>query len=377
MAATSFLARAQKPQVILGIAKEVKSAEYYQEQIQLWKKETEKTPTNAHAWYNYYRASRAYEQKSEPEVWATDQTIILKRLESVVGEAKRAVGSSFEYYLMAYENTRSPKAIEYLKKAHSVAPERKEAYEGLLVHYVSTDQNDMAADIAKKMLACNYYSNANLMWNYNALQTTVQGALFITHGDMDAIPKWVLQYGAGIRPDVIVASKWLMAMEREYYELIFKKSGSSPFGKKPSDFAHTGEFVDVLTVHLLEHSQQAVYMGCGTSIKFFEQYELQDRMYLVGMAFRYSTQGFDNLGTTIKNFEKKYDLEYLLHNFQQHSEDRVVKMHMNPTYIPGLMKLKKHYEAAENTAKVKYYQSLIDRVADESGRRQEIMSWYE
>jgi len=370
-------ALAQEPQQIKGIAKEVHPAEYYEQQSDLWKRKTQKEPKNANAWYNRYRAQRAYLQTSNPQLWATNQRTILEQLNPIVEETKKAVGNSFEYYLMASENTRTAASIDYLKKAHSVAPNRTEAYEGLLIHYITTAQKDKASDIARKMLACNYYSNANLKWNYNALETTEENALFITHGDMDAIPKWVLQYGAGIRTDVMVASKWLMAFEPEYKEYIFKAVNARDFDKTKDDFEHAGAYVDALTAHLVKTSEKPAYMGCGTNVKFFECFELHEHMYLVGMAFRYSTEGFDNLGTTIKNFEKKYDLEYLLNNFQHHSEDEVVKKHMNITYIPGLMKLKKHYEASGNAQKEQYYQRLIDRIAEDSGRRQEIMSWYE
>lgn len=368
---------AQEPQQIKGIAKEVHTAEYYEQQSDLWKKETQKASKNANAWYNRYRAQRAYLQKSQPEVWVTNQPVILEQLIPIIKEAKKAVGNSFEYYLMESENTRTAASIEYLKKAHAVAPERTEAYEGLLVHYVSVSDKSKAGEIARKMLACNYYSNANLKWNFNALQTTVKDAVFITHGDMDAIPKWVLQYGAGIRTDVLVASKWLMAFEPEYKETVFETVGAKAFSKTKDDFEHAGAYVAASTAYLVKNSKRAVYMGCGTDVKFFECFDLTEHMYLVGMAFRYSTEGFDNLGTTIKNFEKKYDLEYLLNNFQHHSEDDVVKKQMNLTYIPGLMKLKKHYKAAGNIQKEQYYQQLIERIAEDSGRAQEIIAWYE
>jgi len=45
-------------QIILGVAYEARSAEWYGNQAQLWKAQTKDNPANAEAWFNYYRAYR-------------------------------------------------------------------------------------------------------------------------------------------------------------------------------------------------------------------------------------------------------------------------------------------------------------------------------
>lgn len=53
-------ATAQKPEKIYGKNRVLKTNDYYLQQTELWKKETEKNPGDANAWLNYYRASRTH-----------------------------------------------------------------------------------------------------------------------------------------------------------------------------------------------------------------------------------------------------------------------------------------------------------------------------
>ncbi|MCP4442669.1 MAG: hypothetical protein GY810_27500 [Aureispira sp.] len=365
---------AQTPQKILGIAKEKKTADYYQEQSGLWKKETTKQPKNAHAWHQYYKAQRAYLQLTFPKVWAGNQNEIFGKLQPIINASKKHIGNSFEYYLMESDNTIEDNSIEFLKKAYAIDPSRLEAYEGLMVHYIRTFDDEKATEIAKKMLQENYYSNANLMWNYNTLLTIKKDGLFISNGDMDAFPKWVLQYGMGIRKDVIVANKWVLATKKDYRLKVFKTLGIKDLPKAKE--TPMGQYVNDLTIHILKNSQKAAYMGCGSNINLFKEAGIADQMYMVGLAFEYSKKEFDNLAVIKKNFEEKYNLDYLNSNFQQHAEDGMVKGMMNLTYLPSLFKLKRHYEETKQSSKVDYYNKIINKIAKESGREKEVLSWY-
>ncbi len=367
---------AQQANEILGIAKENKTKEYYEQQSALWKKIAQKSPKDGHAWFQYYKARRAYLQRAHPQTWLNNQGEIFNRLKPIIAQTHQHTGNSFEYYLMEAVNTTANRSAPYLKKAYQIAPERNETYENLLIHYALRFQNEQAAEMAKKMLAQNYYSNANLKWNYNALQTAAPNSVYITIGDMDGIPKWVLQHGKGIRKDVLVVSKWMMSVDEDYRKKVFEKVGIQDLNKSKDDFGEFADYADALVIHLLKNSSRPVYMGCGTGVKFFKKHGIANQMYLVGTAFLYSREKFDNLAVMIKNFEQKYDLEYLLNNFQYHADDEVVRKYMNVTYLPGLMKLKRHFEKTDEAGKVDYYKKLVMRIAEDSGRKDEVMSWF-
>lgn len=367
---------AQKPEPILGIAKENKSTQYYKEQLALWKKETVKTPKDANSWYQTYKAHRAYLQKTQTEEWMKNQSVIYAQLRETIDASKKHIDGTFEYYVMESLNCKGRKAVGFSEKAFAINPNRSETYEGLLIYYTTTFEAEKAKPIAERMLNSNHFSNSNLKWNFNALQTTAKNGVIITHGDLDAIPKWVLQYGKDIRTDVMVVNKWLLSDDKKYRAKVLIKLGMKDLDKKQEDYKDVSDYVNDLMAHLLKNSKRPIYMGCGTNVAFFKDYDLENKMYLVGTSFQYSEENVDNLALVIKNFEQVYDLEYLFNNFQIHSDNEMIKRYLNVAYIPGLMKLKKHYQQTNDLAKVAKYDKLIDRVAEDSGRKQEILGWY-
>ncbi len=367
---------AQKPETILGIAKENKSSAYYKEQLSLWKIETQKNPKDANAWYQRYKAHRAYLQKSEPENWMKNQQAIFTKLRVTIDASKKQIDGTFEYYVMESMTCRGSKSAQFSQKAFEIDPNRSETHEGLLIHYITTFESEKAKSVATRMLANNHFSNSNLKWNYNSLQTAEINGVLITHGDLDAIPKWVLQYGNDIRTDVLVVNKWLLSDNKEYRAKILLKLGMKDMEKKQKDYANAQEHVNDLMAHLLKNSKRPIYSGCGTDIGFFKDYGIENKMYLVGTSFLYCEKDVDNMALVIKNFEQVYELEYLFNNFQIHPDDEMVKRYLNVAYIPGLMKLKRHYEITNDQVKLAKYNKLIDKVATDSGRKEEILGWY-
>ena len=101
---TSFLGTgilyAQKPQKILGLAKEVKTLSYYQEQSRIWNSIIAENPQKVEAWNNYYRAERAKLQLEKPELWPDDKEVFYQQLSPILKRAKSHIGDSFEYYYL-------------------------------------------------------------------------------------------------------------------------------------------------------------------------------------------------------------------------------------------------------------------------------------
>ena len=233
-----------------------------------------------------------------------------------------------------------------------------------------------STEISKRMLASNYYSNALYKWNFNALETAEKDGVFITQGDNDSMPRWILQYGRGVRKDVSVVNVWMLNMDKGYRERIFTQLELPPMENRRSDFNGDVDYVDAIMIHILKNSKKPAYVNCGIDVNIFKEAGISDRMYLVGTAFRYSETKIDNLALLKKNFEHNYDLEYLYNEFQVHSEDEHVRQQINLTYIPGIMKLGNHYSLAGDKQKSDYYYGLFDHLAEMSGRQEQINSWY-
>ena len=367
----------QEAQRILGIAKENKSVDYYEEQLRLWKQETEKSPQNENAWYQRYKAHRAFLQKSKPHVWENDQEQILKELEPVIVSAYNNLGDSYVYYILESYNCKGIKSLDFIQKAYNINPTRTETFERLLVDAVSRFDENKAKEIALKILESNFYASANFMWNLNSLKSIEPNGVFISNGDLDTMPKWVLQYGQGIRPDVLVVSKWLMVTDESYRRKVLTNLNIKNFLLPEEDFDNPSLYMQALTGHLIKLSSRPIYFACGTDVKFLKANGVANNMYVTGANLKYSKTAFDNQEVTVRNFEHTIRLDYLFNNFQVHPENNMIKTQMNLTYLPGLIKVKEHFKEQKNEERAAYYSSIIDLIIAESGRKGEIRDWFE
>lgn len=368
---------AQKPQKILGIAQEDKTPDYYRTQSSLWQQLLETNPQNKEAWTNYYRAERARLQLERPELWPGQKEAFFEILAPIVDRAESNIPNSFEYYLLKGMNSNEPESSTAFLKAYEIDPEREIIYGKLLVHYAFKMDEEALTEVSKRTLKANTYSNSCLMWNYNALYSIEENGLIVTNGDMDSMPKWVLQYGQGIRKDVLVANRWMLALDDGYRQKIFSLADLPIPEKDRSAFERTEDYVDYLTKEILVKSDRPAYMSTGTGIEFFRQYNLENYMYVVGNAIKYSEADFNNTRVIRDNFESKFYMEYLLQDFQSHPQSEVVKTRMNLTYLPGLFHLRDHYDQLELKEKSDRCSLFIDRIATDSGRKEQVLSWFE
>ncbi len=365
-----------KAQTILGIAKEDHPPEYYDEQAQLWNDIIKEDQTNGMAWQNYYKAKRAYLQLADATLWANEKDAFYASLNPIILSAQKAIPETFDYYYIKGLNSQRAVCIDAFEKAHAIDPDRSEVYGWLFSYYVPRFNTEKCTDLAEKMLANNTYSDANLKWNYNALQSVEPNALLISNGDMDGSPKWVLQYGNNTRPDVLVANKWLMGTDIEHCKKIYEKLGIPMTSKSENDFDTTSEYVDFLAADILMRSPRPSYIAVGTSWTFLDAYNLSDKMFIVGNVLRFSKEDFDNIPVLVNNIENKYSIEHISHSFQKHPEDAMVKKHMHVTYLPGFMMLKEHYLATGQTEQADKMETVINIIAEESGRKETVLNWF-
>lgn len=376
----SFESNAQQAKEILGIANEQKGLEYYKTQSELWKEKLANNPKDKKAWVNYYKAKRAVYQKENYSFWVENRAEVFKKLDPILENLHKNLPNSFEYYWLKSTNTINKKeAFKLASKAYSISPERKETYEELLIYYITKWQTEKAAVIANKILSSNLYANALYQWNLNSLNVANPESIIITHGDLDTLPKWVLQTAGSIRNDVLIINEWLMVDSDEYRKGVFLKLNINPFYKSVSGFKDKEVYKNKLLSYIIEQvgKTRAIHFDCGTDIKLFEELQIKEKMYLTGVSFTYSDEVIDNLILTKHNFEEVLYLDYLFSDFQNHPQSDMVKKTLNISYIPGLMKLKKHYTATNNQKMVKKCDALITKILDDSGRKQEILSWYE
>jgi formylglycine-generating enzyme required for sulfatase activity len=227
------------------------------------------------------------------------------------------------------------------------------------------------AVICKEWYASGQYSPGLLNWNYNALMSVEPNALLFTQQESDTYPAMLLQYALDVRPDVRIISFQLLD-NQNYREFVIGVEGLLWIPKDCS-------MSDFLT-QLLRPKQGSnpanlpIYFGSMTNKNLLQADK--EKLYLTGLAFKFSTVAFDNVATLRYNFENRFRTDYLELNFQQEPDPSTVSR-VNLNYIPALLLLHRHYSAMGETDKAKRLQNLSLRIAQAGNREAEVRAFFE
>ncbi|MEL7341298.1 MAG: hypothetical protein AAGM67_12515, partial [Bacteroidota bacterium] len=124
-----------------------------------------------------------------------------------------------------------------------------------------------------------------------------------------------------------------------------------------------------LRSHLLNQSGRPVYYALTVNPQTYE--EIREKLYVVGLASRYSAKRFDNSRVLAENFEQKFRMEYLQLNLSHYGPSSVEGIFAQ-AYLMPLLSLHRHYGEEKETEKAKALKSLIVQIAAKTGREEEI-----
>ncbi len=348
-------------QKVYSIVKQRKTLEWYQTQEKLWEEEVENNASNADAWLNLFTASRMVRLMGGSST-VEDQTKIVER-------AKAAVPNSFEYHYIVYWNSNhEPEAFEHLKKAYQINPERPETYDDFVAYYELSRNQHQFKLFCEKWFDSNDMSPNLYAWAFNVLNSIDdENAILITEGDNDTFPLWVLQQVKDVKPNVAVLNASLL-MEDDYRNKRFKELGIKPLDQNPKQMPYK-EYREILTKHLIEHGNRAIYFPITANQKYYKAYEAD--MYMVGMVYKWCANDFDNIAVLKKNYEQNFMLDYLkLSMFNDISQS--IMDHANGSYLAPFITLHNHYEEAGEAAKKTEIESLIYTIAKSSNQTEQI-----
>jgi hypothetical protein len=120
---------------------------------------------------------------------------------------------------------------------------------------------------------------------------------------------------------------------------------------------YEGELAGVHKAVFENEKDIPVYVDvCG--IKFFEKDSIMDKVYLTGLAYKYCENEMDNISLIRRNYEKRYLLDYLTHQFSTHQSDAIGDS-FSELYIPSMIKLYKHYRESEELEEMKNIETLL------------------
>lgn len=363
----NVFAQEQKPEVVYSIAKEIKDISWYETQLKLWKAEIDKNNLSGEAWINYYRAARALKNLSEEG--SAEKTKYKELSTKIVADIQKAMPNSFEYYFIADAEAGYAGSTEYLKKAEALRPHDPLILDPLMIHYHLERNDAKFTEYTREMFKANDLPAGILNWGYNLLSELDENAILFTCGDNDTYAGWIVQGAKNFRKDVTVINTYLIQMD-DYRNKLFKELGYAPLELKP---AKTEEEVQKNNQLIFEHifrGNRPAYVAT-TAISFFQN-EYADKLFLTGLAYKYSETSFDNESIIRRNYEKRYLLDYLKESFSYNIADLKVD-EFNGMYIPSMVKLYHLYTKSEEFAKRDELKTCLLKIAEGSEQKAEIV----
>ncbi len=374
--ATVLFAQENKPEKVLRIVYEIKSDEWYRAQAKLWKKEIDKNPKNAEAWQNYYNAIR-YEN--------FNQTIGTKekqeKLQQIVADLGKYAPESFQYYYLKYFTSKDKtKNIRDMEIAHKMATDRPDPLYELITHYELNGDEKKVTDYYQKLYETKDIAPWLVNYNYNVLMSTEENAIIFTNGDNDTYPARMLQEVKAVRTDVSVLNISMSGTET-YLERVLGKKGikinrkelmqkAVTTGSDKSKSFSISIFVQEVCKFLAQNYPDfPVYFALTVYEEHFKP--LKDDLYIVGLAYRYSSKRIDNIALTKKILENNFRLDYLKYDWYNDLYPGTNLMNqMQLNYVPGMMMLVKHYETSGQQEKAQYWKNLATELAKRAGREE-------
>jgi len=355
-----------QPETVYSVIYVQKPNGWYISQADLWKAEIDKDPQNADAWRNYYSAVR-YARYTE--------TIKTKekreRLREIIDEMGRAIPNTYEYYYLKNKNDGDINNIEYLQKAYEIDPDNPELYSDFVGHYEFVGNEKKMEEFLDKWYTSQELAPGLLHYNYNVLMSTAKNAVLFTNGDNDTYPIWMLQKIKKVRTDVTVLNVSLMMAKKEYLDRKLREKGIKlNYDELPA--YRTQEFVSALGEYIAQnYSHIPVYFALTLWGEYFAP--IKDNLYIVGLAYKFSTERLDNTALIQKNIQN-FRLDYL--SFDWYSENYLATslMHkLNLNYVASMVSLVEHYYQSGESDKAKFWADKALALAEKAGYDEELL----
>jgi hypothetical protein len=359
----------QKPEKVYSFVKVIKPLEWYLAQAELWKKEIDKDRKNADAWFNFYVANRMA-SKTDKEKWEKKKGPGFMDLDNIVNEMEKEVPESFEYndakvWNDGYQDDQNDK---YLFKAYELAPDRPEVYSSLVNYYEMKRDKVKEQEICKKWYDSNDQSPNLLNYNYNVLMSLEDNGILITNGDNDTYPLWILQYVLGVKKNVMVVNIHLITVD-SYRKRLYEENNIPADAFKALENPEQESIIN----YLITKSNRPVYFANTLSTGYYKNFEKD--LYIVGLAFKYSKESFDNMAVTRNNYERKFLVDYLKVGFQNDFSETIMSS-MDMGYLPFLIKLYDHYKLSGEGEKASVVKNLAAMIAMKGDPGTSIEEWF-
>lgn len=359
------------------ITRDRRANDFYVTQKGLWAKETEKASDNAEAWYNLYKA---YRYADFPRVF-TD-TVYRKEIDQLVKTMGKEVPDSYEYmHVKAWHGGNNTHDLPLLELAHRKSPERPEVLEDLVTHHTLKGNWDKVSTYHKAWYKSAEMPPSLLLAGFNIFQSLEANSILFTFGDNDTFPLWMLQEARGICTNVPVLNASLL-QRMEYAKKVLARYKIN-YEQKELDALHQerparAEKIAVFVRHIQEmNPDRPVFLSPFAEGDVYAA--LENELYLVGMAHKYSSKSLDNLALLKRNWYHRMNLDYYNFNVYQdlHPYEASIKKQLHSGYFPAAFTLYKHHRLSGENGKAEILANFIRNLSKGTSKENEVEQYLE
>ena len=216
LCATSLSLVAQQKERVLPVITTGKDATWYAQQYELWDKEVKQHPKSEDAWRNLFTAEFYLNN------WFTEERPPLDSVNVVLQRMEQAIPGSFTYNYCVYKNYMDGTS-EHAERALQLMPRDADliTVDCLLAYLWRTgadaDKGRRGAQFtacAKKLYDGHYYPEYALRYNDNQLLGLPENAIFLGNGDLEVLPKIILQRAMNLHQGKTVVPSVFLYDER-------------------------------------------------------------------------------------------------------------------------------------------------------------------
>ena len=181
----------------------------------------------------------------------------------------------------------------------------------------------------------------------------------------------MLQEALGIRKDVSIINIPL-SYEKKYLERILKKKNIviDYNSLKKKGIIINSEKQKSFSIHLyvqelcrmITNSKPEIPVYFALTVYKQNFNTIKDDLYIIGLAYRYSTKNINNLAILQKNLEENFRLDYIQYdwyNEEYPGKNNMATIHSN--YVAPMVMLAEHYKlAGQNSNALKWKNKALD-----------------
>jgi hypothetical protein len=345
---------------------------WYVTQERLWKGETERNPHSEDAWLNYFKAAR-YSGFGDT---TTDWKERAEKMTKLVENMGSAIPNTFTYHYVRWWNGGNDTAyISDLEQAYAIRQDYSELSDDFATYYELRGDQEKVKFFAKKWYETKSMAPALLDYNYNVLMSLEKNAILFTSGDNDTYPIWLLQYAKGIRPDVVVLNTSLVT-DPGYRALMMKRYDIKGDASKLNSDRFATISPDSCEAEYLKsvaesNTKRPVYFALTCDPDYLTL--INDNLYTVGLANRYSPRRIDNVAMLKKNWES-FRLDYLDNQFyaEEYGFNHGLLQQIDMNYVTPALLLYEHYRLAGENDRAAKFRELALTLARQGGQGAEV-----